>query len=119
MIKGHLSLICEGEEVNGMKKIDKRVADTYFRIRTTLIIIYLAIGFSVSFGVAFFAKELSSITFNGFPLHYYMAAQGAVLTFIILLFVNAIINDKVDKKFGIDEKRNQSISANKSQHIDK
>lgn len=97
-----------------MKKIDKKVADAYFRTRTTLIIIYLIIGFTVSFGVVLFAEPLSDITFNGFPLHYYMGAQGAVLTFIILLFANAIISDRVDKKFGIDEARNESIGSGKT-----
>lgn len=86
-----------------MKKIDKKDADAYFRLRTTLIIIYLTIGFLVSFVVVFFAEELSGITVNGFPLHYFMGAQGAVLVFIILLFINAFVNDRIDRKFGLDQ----------------
>lgn len=97
-----------------MKKIEKSVADAYFRARTTMIIIYLTIGVIVSYGVVLFAEPLSQITFNGFPLHYYMGAQGAILTFIILLFINAIVSDKIDKKYGIDAKRNESISAGKT-----
>ncbi|MEW9500483.1 DUF4212 domain-containing protein [Jeotgalibacillus marinus] len=97
-----------------MKKIDKKVADAYFRTRTTLIIIYLVIGFVASFGVVLFAEPLSKITFNGFPLHYYMGAQGAVVIFIILLFVSAIVCDRVDKKYGIDDARNESIGSGKS-----
>ncbi|WP_102335563.1 DUF4212 domain-containing protein [Salimicrobium jeotgali] len=84
-----------------MKKIDKKTADAYFRTRTTLIVIYLLIGFCVSYGVVLFAEPLSSITFLNMPLHYYMGAQGAVLTFIFLLFVNAIVSDFVDRKFGL------------------
>ncbi|TAA72741.1 DUF4212 domain-containing protein [Planococcus salinarum] len=86
-----------------MRKIDKKEADAYYRIRTTLIIIYLAIGFVVSFGVVFFAEELSGFSVNGFPFHYFMGAQGAILTFIILLFINAIVSDRIDKKFGLDQ----------------
>ncbi|HSI66425.1 MAG TPA: sodium/substrate symporter small subunit [Planococcus sp. (in: firmicutes)] len=86
-----------------MRKIDKKEADAYFRLRTTLIIIYLAIGFTASFGVVFFAEELSGFSINGFPFHYFMGAQGAVLIFILLLFINAIVNDQIDKKFGIDQ----------------
>ncbi|MFD1032985.1 DUF4212 domain-containing protein [Metaplanococcus flavidus] len=90
-----------------MRKIDKKEADAYFRLRTTLILIYLAIGFSASFGVVFFAEELSGFSINGFPFHYFMGAQGAVLIFITLLFINAIVNDRIDKKFGLtqDKKR--------------
>ncbi|TFD92828.1 DUF4212 domain-containing protein [Jeotgalibacillus sp. R-1-5s-1] len=97
-----------------MRKIDKKVADSYFKTRTTLIMIYLAIGFVVSYGCVLFAEPLSNITFNGFPLHYYMGAQGAVLTFIILLFVNAVVSDRVDRKYGIDEARNESIGSGKT-----
>ncbi|MDG5472763.1 DUF4212 domain-containing protein [Jeotgalibacillus sp. ET6] len=97
-----------------MKRIDKKTADAYFRTRTILISIYLVIGFSASFGAVFFAEFLAEFTFNGFPLHYYMGAQGAVLTFIILLFVNAIVSDRIDKKYGIDEARNESIGSGKT-----
>ncbi|RAZ78990.1 DUF4212 domain-containing protein [Planococcus halotolerans] len=88
-----------------MRKIDKKEADAYFRLRTTLIIIYLAIGFTASFVVVFFAEELSGFTVNGFPFHYFMGAQGAVLIFIILLFINAIVNDQIDKKFGLTQQK--------------
>ncbi|MBM7662488.1 putative solute:sodium symporter small subunit [Bacillus mesophilus] len=97
-----------------MRKIDKSVADAYFRERTRNIMIYLLIWFIVSFGVVFFAEPLSKFSFLGFPFHYYMGAQGAVLTFIILLFVNAKVSDKIDQKYGIDEAQNEQLSIGKS-----
>ncbi|CAM3982297.1 DUF4212 domain-containing protein [Alkalicoccus chagannorensis] len=101
-----------------MRKIDKATADKYFRIRTTMIIVFLLIGFSVSYGVAFFAESInaSGAMILGMPAHYYMGAQGAVVTFVVLLFLNAIISDYVDKKFGIDEKQNVQISGGASDH---
>ncbi|HCG4536290.1 TPA: DUF4212 domain-containing protein, partial [Salmonella enterica subsp. enterica serovar Typhi str. AG3] len=42
-------------------------------------------------------------------LHYFMGAQGALAVFIILLFVNAIVGDKIDKKYGIDHNKNELI----------
>ena len=89
--------------MKNLRKIDKKEADAYFRLRTTLIMIYLAIGFAASFGVVFFAEELSGFSINGFPFHYFMGAQGAVLIFILLLFTNAIVNDQIDKKFGLNQ----------------
>lgn len=89
--------------MKNLRKIDKKEADAYFRLRTTLIMIYLAIGFTASFVVVFFAEELSGFAVNGFPFHYFMGAQGAVLIFIILLFINAIVNDRIDKKFGLTQ----------------
>lgn len=96
-----------------MKKIDKEVADSYFREKTRNMVIYFIVWFIVSFGVVFFAEPLSGITINGFPFHYFMGAQGAVLTFIILLFINAKLSDGIDKKYGIDEDKNEQISSGK------
>lgn len=93
-----------------MKKMDKSVADAYFRERTRNIVIYLIIWFIVSFGVVLFAEPLSTFTFLGFPFHYYMGAQGAIVTFIVLLFINAKISDKIDQKYGIDETKNEQLS---------
>ena len=89
--------------MGNLRKIDKKQADAYFRTRTTLVTIYLLIGFSAFFRVVMVSEELSGFSVNGMPFHYFMGAQGAVLTFIILLFVNAIVNDRIDKKFGLDQ----------------
>lgn len=88
-----------------LRKMDPEKAKAYFRLRTTLIFIYIAIGACVSFGVVFFAQELSSISVMGIPLPYYMGSQGAVLTFIFLLFFNAKISDVIDVRYGIVKKK--------------
>ncbi|MFS0881718.1 DUF4212 domain-containing protein [Metabacillus niabensis] len=97
-----------------MKKIDKRKADAYFKERTRNIMIYLLIGFLSSFGVVLFAEPLSGFSINGLPFHYFMGAQGAVVIFILLLFVNAKVSDSIDRKYGIDEKRNEQLGAGKT-----
>jgi putative solute:sodium symporter small subunit len=97
-----------------VKKMDKAVADRYFREKTRNMIIYFAIWFVVSYGVVLFAEPLSKITVNGFPFHYFMGAQGAVVTFIILLFVNAKVSDGIDRKYGIDEEKNEQLSSGRA-----
>ncbi len=99
-----------------MKKIDKSVAEAYFREKNKYMIIYFIIWAVVSYGVVLFAESLSTITFNGFPFHYYMGAQGALAVFIILLFVNAIVGDRIDKKYGIDESKNEEIGSQTTQN---
>jgi putative solute:sodium symporter small subunit len=94
--------------------MDKAVADRYFREKTRNMIIYFAIWFVVSYGVVLFAEPLSKMTVNGFPLHYFMGAQGAVVTFIILLFVNAKVSDGIDRKYGIDEEKNEQLSSGRA-----
>ena len=95
-----------------MKKIDKSIADGYFREKNIYMIVYFVIWALVSYGVVLFAEPLSDIYFNGFPFHYFMGAQGALAVFIILLFVNAYVGDKIDKKYGINDKKNEEIGRN-------
>ena len=94
-----------------MKKIDKSIADAYFKEKNTYMIIYFVIWFIVSYGAVLFAESLSEVSILGFPLHYFMGAIGALATFIILLFVNAIVGDKIDKKYGIDDRVNEQIGS--------
>ncbi len=97
-----------------MKKIEKEVADRYFKEKNRYMFLYLIIWIGVSFGVVLFAEPLSEISLNGFPLHYFMGAQGSILTFIILLFVNAVVSDRIDRKYGIDETKNEQLSYGKT-----
>lgn len=101
-----------------MRKVEKKVADQYFRIRTVMVFSFIFIGFCASFGVVAFADTIheTGATIMGMPAHYYMGAQGAVIIFVVLLFLNAIISDQVDKKFGIDDKQNESISGGGADH---
>ncbi|MEL3970685.1 DUF4212 domain-containing protein [Rossellomorea oryzaecorticis] len=97
-----------------MKKIDRAKADQYFKEKNRFMALYLVIWFISSFVMVFFAESLSSITFNGFPFHYFMGAQGSILIFIILLYVNAVVSDRIDRKYGIDESKNEQISYGKT-----
>lgn len=94
-----------------MKKVDKKVADAYFREKNLYMIAYFTIWFLVSFVVVAFADSLTEIKFLGFPFHYFMGAIGALFTFIVLLFVNAIAGDRIDKKYGIDDATNKEIGS--------
>ena len=94
-----------------MKKIDKKVADAYFREKNRYMFVYFALWFLVSYVMVALADSLTEIQFLGFPFHYFMGAIGALFTFIVLLFVNAFVGDKIDEKYGIDHARNEEIGA--------
>ncbi|OIU67724.1 DUF4212 domain-containing protein [Rossellomorea aquimaris] len=97
-----------------MKKIDRAKADQYFKEKNRYMALYLVIWFISSFVMVFFAESLSSFSINGFPFHYFMGAQGSILIFIILLYVNAIVSDRIDRKYGIDESKNEQVSYGKT-----
>ena len=68
-----------------------------------LMITSLVIWFIFSFGIHFFVKSLNQITIMGFPLGFYMAAQGSLIVFVALLFWFARAQDKIDREHGFAE----------------
>ena len=69
----------------------------------TLMFIHLAIWFFFAYVIHWFASGLNSTSFMGFPLGYYMSAQGSLLAFVIQLFVFVKQQDKIDREFGMAE----------------
>ena len=68
-----------------------------------LMWITLAIWFVFSFVVHWFANALNGASFLGFPLGFYMAAQGSLIVFVVLIFWFARTQDKIDREFGVAE----------------
>jgi putative solute:sodium symporter small subunit len=58
-----------------------------------------------SFVIHFFVNQLNSIVFLGFPLGFYMAAQGSLIAFVIMLFLFAKRQDAIDREEGVAEDR--------------
>ena len=77
----------------------------YWRANLTLIIILLVVWFLASYAHPPFAKALNNITIlTGFPLGYWLASQGSITLFVILIFVYALVMNKViDPKYGFHE----------------
>jgi putative solute:sodium symporter small subunit len=65
----------------------------------------LSIWFLVSFvfGIIL-VEELNTIRFGGFKLGFWFAQQGAIYVFVILIFVYIKLMNRLDKKFGFNEK---------------
>jgi putative solute:sodium symporter small subunit len=71
--------------------------------KTALSWICLAIWFFFSFVIHFFVTPLNQTVFLGFPLGFYMAAQGSLIAFVVLLFWFAYRQNKIDEEFGVAE----------------
>lgn len=69
----------------------------------SLMITHLTIWFIFAFVVHWFAPELNAISVFGWPLGYYMAAQGALIVFVVQLFVFVKQQDNIDREFGFAE----------------
>jgi putative solute:sodium symporter small subunit len=69
----------------------------------TLMWIALAIWAFFGFVIHAFVNQLNQIVVLGFPLGFYMAAQGSLIAFVVLLFWFAKRQDTIDRQFGVAE----------------
>jgi putative solute:sodium symporter small subunit len=67
----------------------------WWRVRL-LTLVLLLIWLLVSFGFAFFARELVGLSVFGWPLPFYMAAQGTTLVYLALIGVYVLAMSKLD-----------------------
>ena len=64
----------------------------------------LAIWFVFSIVIFMFGESLNNGSFLGYPLAYYMCAQGSIVIFVVLIFWFANRQEKIDEEFGFAEK---------------
>jgi putative solute:sodium symporter small subunit len=77
--------------------------EEYWRRTSRLMTIIMVLWFFFSFVVHLFAVQLNEIKFIGFPLGFYMAAQGSLIAFVVLCFWNAWSQNRIDEEFGVAE----------------
>lgn len=83
--------------------VDKKTLEAYWNENKKLTIFTMTIWFIVTYVAAFFSAELNSIVIFGFPLGYYMGAQGSLIVFVWLIFNYSAKMNKIDKKYGVEE----------------
>lgn len=64
--------------------------------------ILLAIWFVVTYVVAFFARELA-FPFFGWPFSFWMAAQGALVVYVVIIWFYARYMNRLDQEYGVHE----------------
>jgi putative solute:sodium symporter small subunit len=75
----------------------------YWRRNLVMTTILLAVWFVATFVEAWYARELNSFTFFGFPLGFYMSAQGSLAIYVVIIGVYALYMRKLDLEYGVDE----------------
>lgn len=75
----------------------------YWRRTSNLMRLMLIIWAIAGIVIPAFASPLNEISFLGFPLGFYMSAQGSLIIFVILCFWNASAQNRIDEEFGVSE----------------
>lgn len=68
----------------------------YWRQVRHLTVGLLAIWLAVTFSCVWFARELSTFVLFGWPLSYYLAAQGVLLVYLLIIGLYAYAMNKLD-----------------------
>lgn len=77
----------------------------HWRSTTRLMLTHLGIWLFFGYIIHMFVKPLNAITIPGlgFPLGFYMASQGALIVFVVMLFAFAWQQDRIDRRYGVAE----------------
>jgi putative solute:sodium symporter small subunit len=77
----------------------------HWRKTSHLMFAHLGVWFFFGFIIHMFVDSLNKITIPvlNFPLGFYMAAQGSLIVFVVMLFLFARQQNKVDREFGFAE----------------
>jgi putative solute:sodium symporter small subunit len=74
----------------------------YWRKNIRLIGILMLIWFGVTFGMSYYARELS-FDFFGWPFSFWMAAQGSPLVYVAIIAFYARSLERLDVVHGCEE----------------
>ena len=75
-------------------------ANSYWRSNLKIVSSLLCVWFVVSFGAGIlFVDALDTIRFGGFKLGFWLAQQGSILVFVVLILVYIRLMDKLDSQY--------------------
>ena len=84
-------------------QLDTATMHRYWTKTSRLMWIIFALWLFFSFVIHMFAVQLNAIKFLGFPLGFYMAAQGSLIAFVAMLFLFAKQQNQIDGEHGYAE----------------
>ena len=78
--------------------------EAYWRGQLRRIALLLAVWAFVAFGLGIFAAPaLNAYSLGGVPLGFWIAQQGSIYVFVVLILVYAVTSDRADRAAGLDE----------------
>ena len=79
--------------------------EAHWNATTRLMWIHLGVWVFFGYIIHMFVVPLNHIHIPilGFPLGFYMAAQGSLIVFVVMLFMFAKQQDRIDREYGVAE----------------
>ncbi|RIH81653.1 putative solute:sodium symporter small subunit [Meiothermus luteus] len=84
--------------------MDRAKAEAYWKANIALIRNLLIVWAVVSYGFGIvLVNVLNNIKLGSLPLGFWFAHQGAIIIFVILIFIYAAQMNKIDQQFDVHE----------------
>jgi putative solute:sodium symporter small subunit len=77
--------------------------ELYWRKTRRLTMVLLVFWFAVTFVMNWYAPELNCFTLFGFPLGFYMGAQGSLVIYLAIIWYYNRRMRRLEAEFGIDD----------------
>ncbi|MEX2131240.1 MAG: DUF4212 domain-containing protein [Pseudohongiellaceae bacterium] len=78
-------------------------AQAYWKDNLRIVVILLSAWFFISFVCGILLVDwLDNIRIAGFKLGFWIAQQGAIFVFVVLIFIYIYLMDRLDEKFDDD-----------------
>ena len=85
-------------------------AKVYWKKNLRIVLSLLAVWFFVSFGMGILLVDvLDDFRIFGFKLGFWMAQQGSIFCFVILIFVYVYRMNKLDHQYDMDEDQDNFV----------
>jgi len=75
----------------------------YWRATLRLTSILLLAWAAASFLPGWFAEDLNAYSFHGWPLGFYMAAQGALIIFLLIVWIYDQWMTRLERRYGLHD----------------
>ncbi len=80
-----------------------RKAAEYWERTRRITFILITLWLVITFGLTWFARDINEIVILGFPLGFYMAAQGALVIYLAIIWWYNRKMKNIDIEFGVED----------------
>ena len=87
-------------------------AQSYWKSNIRIVLSLLAVWFFISFGCGILLVDvLDNFRIGGFKLGFWIAQQGSIFVFVVLIFVYIHLMDKLDDSYNLETSNNDQIPS--------
>ena len=90
----------ESKGMTGMRLSERHQHHWRKNLRVTGVL--MLVWFTVTFLVSYFARDLS-FSFFGWPFSFWMASQGALVVYVLIIWFYASYMNRLDQEHGVAE----------------